>query len=151
MIWATPDEVRGRFAAYQAALGEAEWPPLPEADAAVQVLIESASRHLGTKVIRWPILDDDDRVEDEQDRVHVELAVCEVIRARLQAKVADDAATAQLGPLAGVVAGGGRVKAGSLEVQGGGSSSTSSSGRVPLDAIMCLQAAGLIGGSVPTW
>jgi hypothetical protein len=151
MVWATVAEVRAVFAAQQAALGDVEWPPLPEADAAVQVLVDSATRHLAAKVIRWPILDDTDRAEDTEQRGHIVQAVAETIRARLASKKADDDAAAQLGSLVGIVSGGGRIKAGNLEVQGGAGVGAVSKSRIPLDAIMCLQAAGLIGGSVAKW
>ena len=150
MIWATPAEVRAVFAAHAEALGSTEWPALPEGDAAVQVLVDHATRVLALKAIRWPLLDDDDRPEDTEQRGHVVQAVCEVIRDRLLSK----AMVAELGGrgAAEVISGGGRVKAGNLEVQGGGSSRwLADRSRVPVDAYAALAAAGMIGGSVPTW
>jgi len=150
MIWATATEVRAAFALGAEADGATEWPALPEGDAAVDTLIVSASRALAVKVIRWPILDDNDRPEDEEQRGHLVQAVAEVIRDRRVKAVA----VAQLGGqgAAAVLAGGGSVKAGNLAVSGG------SNGRwladrscVPVAAVFALQSAGLIGGSVPTW
>lgn len=148
MIWATTSEVRAVFTAHTAALGVDEWPPLPEADAAVQVLVDNAVRSLIPKVIRWPILDDTDRPEDAEQRGHVIQAVCEVIRDRLLSK----AMVAELGGrgAAEVIASGGRVKAGNLEVQGGSGTWLTARSRIPIDAYTALAAAGMIGGSVPT-
>jgi len=149
MVWATPAEVREVFSVQASALGAAEWPPLPEADVAVQALIDNATRSLVPKVIRWPILDDTDRPEDTEQAGHVVAAVCEVIRDRLVTKTA----VAEVGGrgAANVIASGGRVKAGTLEVQGGGNGAwLAGRSRVPVDAIFALQNAGLIGGSVPT-
>ena len=150
MIWATTEEVRALFAAHAAALGVGEWPALPEGDAGVQVLIDNAVRSLVPMAIRWPILDDTDRPEDTAQRGHVVQAVCEVIRDRLLSKAAVAAVGGQ--GAADIVAGGGRVKAGSLEVQGGngGSRWLSQRSRVPVDAVFALQSADMIGGSVPT-
>jgi hypothetical protein len=150
MVWATTTEVRAAFAAGTEADGATEWPALPEADTAVNTLIVSASRALAVKVIRWPILDDTDRPEDTEQRSHILHAVCEVIRDRRLAATA----VAELGgqAAAGVIAGGGSVKAGNLEVRGGNSGGwLADRSRVPVDAVFALQAAGLIGGSVPTW
>lgn len=152
MIWATPAEVREVWSVQQAALGTAEWPTLPEDDKAVQALIDNATRALAVKVIRWPILDDQDRPEDLEQAGHVVAAVCEVIRDRLQTK----AAVVEVGGMgsAQIIASGGRVKAGNLEVQGGtggGGSWLASRTRVPIDAIFALQSAGMVGGSVPSW
>lgn len=150
MVWATTPEVRAVFALQGAALGDDEWPALPEDDAVLDVQIESAARVLGIKVIRWPVLDDDDRPEDTEQRGHVVMAVCEVIRDRLRARAAAAAVGGQA--MAEVIAGGGRVKAGNLEVQGGNNGGgLAGKSRVPIDAYTALAAAGLIGGSVPTW
>lgn len=154
MIWATVAEVRDHFEAQTAAWGTDEWPELPADDAAVQTMIDSAARAMTTKVIRWPILDDTDRAEDEDQRAHLVVAVCEVIRDRLRANAV---ATAVGGQVAvDVVAAGGRIKAGNLEVQGGnrgaGSGSwTARRARLPIEAIEALAAANLIGGGVATW
>lgn len=151
MIWATVAEVRAVFEAQMAALGADEWPPLPAGDAAVQTLIDNAVRSLVPKVIRWPLLDDSDRPDDTEQRGNVVQAVAEVIRDRLLTAKA----TAELGGqgAADVIASGGRVKAGNLEVAGGngGSSWLTRRSRVPIDAYTALAAAGMIGGSVPTW
>lgn len=150
MVWATVAEVRAVFDAEAAALGTVERPALPAVDAAVQTLIDSAARILGTKVIRWPILDDTDRPEDTEQRGHVVQAVAEVIRDRLR----QTRAVVEVGGTgaAQIIAAGGRVKAGNLEVQGGNNSGWLG-GRswVPIDAYTAMAAAGLIGGSVPTW
>lgn len=148
MVWATPDEVRAVFAVQAAALGADEWPLLPEGDAPVQVLIDNAVRSLTPKAIRWPLLDDTDRPEDTGQRAHVVQAVCEVIRDRLLSK----AMCAELGGRGAteVIASGGRVKAGNLEVQGGAGSWLKDRSRVPMDAYAALAAAGMLGGSVST-
>jgi hypothetical protein len=149
MVWATVAEVREVFSVQAIALGAAEWPALPENDAAVQALINNATSALTVKAIRWPILTDDDRPEDTEQAGHVVAAVCEVIRDRL---VSRDAVVAVGGMgSAQIIASGGRVKAGNLEVQGGSSGGgawLASRSRVPVDAIFALQNAGMIGGSV---
>ncbi|GAB3472020.1 hypothetical protein [Actinophytocola sediminis] len=154
MIWATVAEVRAHCEAQTSAWGVDEWPALPEDDPAVQAMIDTATRALIPKVIRWPILGDDDRAEDEEQRGHLVVAVCEVIRDRLRAKAVAAAVGGQVA--VDVVAAGGRIKASQLEVQGGSGSGGSSGwtarrARLPLEAYDALSAAGLIGGSVPSW
>lgn len=154
MIWATVDEVRDWWGDQQVALG-VTWPDLPASDPAVQMLVDSASRTLGAKIVRWPVLDDDDRAEDEAQRGHLVVAVGEVIRARREAA----AAVGSLGGVgaAAVIAGGGSITAGKLSVSGGSKQSGGgvrvgeSAVQVPIAAYDALSAAGLIGGSVASW
>jgi len=154
MIWATVLEVRHWWAEQQDALG-VTWAALPQADGPVQMLIDSASRTLGAKIVRWPVLDDDERAEDLEQRGHLVVAVGEVIRARREAAAAVDS----LGGVgaAAVIAGGGSITAGKLSVSGGGKQGSGGSRvgeaaiTVPIAAYDALQAAGLIGGSVASW
>ncbi len=153
MIWATVAEVRDWWENQQVALG-VTWADLPGSDPAVQMLIDSATRTLGAKVIRWPVLDDTDRTEDEEQRGHLVVAVGEVVRARRQAAEV----TAELGGgAAAVIAGGGSITASKLTVSGGSKQSGGgvrvgdSAVTVPLAAYDALSAAGLIGGSVASW
>lgn len=150
MIWATPAEVRTWWTDQQAALA-VTWPELPATDPPVQGLIDTATRTLESKVIRWPILNDQERAEDEAQRAHLIAAVGETIRARRD----NDTAIAQLGGtgVAAVLAAGGSIEASKLRATGGrgvlvGASNTQ---RVPIEAYEALQAAGLIGGSVASW
>lgn len=155
MIWATVQEIRDWWGNQQVALG-VTWPELPTSDAAVQMLVDSASRTLGAKIVRWPVLDDDERAEDELQRAHLVVAVGEVIRARREAAEVETS----LGGAgaAAVIAGGGSITASKLTVSGGSKGSGSGGAavghraiRVPLAAIDALEAAGLIGGSVASW
>lgn len=144
MIWATVAEVRDHLNL-----------PADVTDTEVQRLIDTASRTLETKIIRWPVLNDTERAEDEQQRAHLVAAVAETIRARRD----NDAAVAQLGGsgVAAVIAAGGTITASKLTVSGGsrrggsGVAVGASAPRVPIEAYEALQAAGLIGGSVPSW
>jgi hypothetical protein len=154
MIWATVDEVRAHVEAQTAAWGTDEWPALPAEDDAVQTMVDSAVRALVPKVIRWPILDDTDRAEDEEQRGHLVVAVCEVIRERQRATATAAAVGGQAA--VDVVAAGGRIKAGNLEVQGGarGAGSggwTARRSTLPIEAVDALAAANLIGGGVAAW
>ncbi|HEU5475710.1 MAG TPA: hypothetical protein VFV67_34145 [Actinophytocola sp.] len=149
MIWATVEEVRAYVDAQAATLGRAEWPALPEADSAVQTLIDSAARSLSCKVIRWPVLDEaDEHAEDPVQRQHMVVAVCETIRARQHSAVQESA----LGGMSPILAAGGSITADNLSVSGGrGARVGRSASQVPWPAYEALQAGGLIGGSVATW
>jgi len=153
MIWATVAEVRAWWGNQQAALG-VTWTALPGSDPAVQMLIDSAARTLGAKVVRWPVLDDDERAEDTVQRGHLVVAVGEVIRARRAAVEVE----AELGgaAAAAVIAGGGSITASKLAVSGGSKTGGGvrvgeSAVAVPLAAYDALSAAELIGGSVSSW
>jgi hypothetical protein len=154
MIWATVTEVRAWWENQQTALG-VTWTDLPSSDPAVQILIDSAARTLGTRVIRWPVLDDaGERAVDAVQRGHIVVAVGEVIRARREAVEV----TAALGGAgaAAVIAGGGSITASKLSVSGskqsgGGVQVGESAVTVPLAAYDALSAANLIGGSVASW
>jgi hypothetical protein len=156
MIWATVAEVRQWWTDQQDALGVA-WPALPLTDPPVQMLVDSASRTLGAKIVRWPVLDEDtERAEDEAQRGHLVVAVGEVIRARREAAAAVDALGG--GGAAAVIAGGGSITASKLSVSGGskqggggGVRVGESALQVPIAAYDALMAAGLIGGSVASW
>lgn len=154
MIWATPAEVRTWWTDQQAALA-VTWPALPTTDPPVQMLIDTASRTLGAKVIRWPVLNDQERADDEQQRAHLIAAVGETIQARREATATETALGGS--GAAAIIAAGGTITASKLTVSGG--SRTGGSGArigenattVPIAAYDALQAAGLIGGSVASW
>lgn len=141
MIWATVQEVRDELGA--------DLPPASDLpDSAVQRLIDRSVRTLTGSVIRWPILDEDDRPEDEEQRGHVVAAVAETVRA-----IRESAAFAKSLNGAGVVlAAGGSISASKLAV-GGGRGVRISSGTVPFtsEAYDALLAAGMVGGPVATW
>lgn len=149
MIWATPGEVR-------AYLEEDDIPELVT-DEQLLAVIEQCARTLTTKVIRWPVLDEEtDRAEDAEQREHIVAAVAETVKARYQAKKLEQ----QLGGtgLVEVIAAGGSVTAGKLSVSGGSKSGGSggakigqSADRLPVEAREALLAANLIGGSAPSW
>jgi hypothetical protein len=147
MIWATVAEIRTYRNAAVAADPGATWPELAAADAAVQTLIESAARRLAGMVIRWPVLDDEDRAEDTVQRGHLVAAVAETIRGRLRASATD----AALGGMSALIAAGGKIKADNLEITGAAGAVVGETRTIPVDALDALAAAGLIGGSVPTW
>ncbi|MDQ3577549.1 MAG: hypothetical protein M3443_08090 [Actinomycetota bacterium] len=125
-------------------------------DAEVQGHIDRAVRRLVTTIIRWPVVDDTtDRADDTDIQGHVIAAVGEVISARRQA----DLAAVEVGgnAAAEIIAAGGSVKAGSLAVSGssngsgGGARLGSRASVLPVEAVEALLAAGMVGGSVPTW
>lgn len=142
MIWATPADIR-------AYLDD------PEGDEAVlQREIDAAVRTLGPKTLRLPLVDDTDRVLDAEQRGHVVAAVGELIRAR-RARAAKQAAT---GGLLDIVEQGGSIASATLKVDGGARAGGSgvrdpyANDRVLPSAVLdAMLAAGLVGGSVPTW
>lgn len=149
MIWATPGEVRAYL----------EDGDIPETttDEQLQATIDRCVRTLTTKVIRWPVLDEEtDRAADEEQRGHIVAAVAETVKARYEAKTLES----QLGGtgLTEVIAAGGSVTAGKLSVSGGSKSGGSggakigqSANRLPIEAVEALLAADLVGGGGVTW
>lgn len=155
MIWATVAEVREWWADQQTAYA-VTWSPLPVEDTGVQTLIDSATRTLDRKAIRYPLLDEaTDRAVDEKVRANVMAAVAETIAAGRKTKAEAAALDASLPGMADIVRAGGSVTAGSLSVTGArtasGNATASTAGRVPIEAYEALAAAGMIGGSVPAW
>jgi len=156
VIWATVAEVRGWWADQQAALG-VTWPALPAADGPVQMLIDSAARTLGARVVWWPVLDEDtDRAADAVQRGHLVVAVGETIRARREA--AQSVVALGGTGAAAIIAAGGTITASKLTVSGGSRSAGGGGAavgeqavRIPAAAWDALAEAGLIGGSVPSW
>ncbi|WP_285610551.1 hypothetical protein [Actinokineospora globicatena] len=147
MIWATVAEVRTYLSDTTLLAGVD--------DAAVGRHVDRAVRSLVPLVLRWPELDEEtDRPAEEDARASVVAAVAETIRVRREA---DQATVALGGPGAvEVIAAGGGISAGTLTVSGG--SRTGGGARigqraqaVPIAAVDALLAAGMVGGSVPTW
>lgn len=149
MIWATVAEVR-------AYLDDGDI-PTGTSDEQVQRAIDKAVRSLTTRVVWWPVLDDaDEHVVDAAKRADVVAAVAETVKARYASRTLAD----QVGGT-GVVellAGGGSITAGKLAVSGGSRGSGGSGARigsaadsVPSAAIDALLAAGMVGGSAPSW
>lgn len=146
MIWATVAEVRA-------------YPDvnIPEdvQDEQLQAVIDNCVDTLETHIIRWPVLDEEtDRAADAQQRRRISGAVAEVVKARYEAK----RLAQQLGGegLTEIIAAGGSVKAQSLAVAGGSSTSRGAkigqaADRVPVPAIEKLLAANLIGGGAASW
>lgn len=147
MIWATVAEVRNY-------LDDDDIPAGTE-DAAVQKMIDRCVRTLDSKVIRLPVLDEDtDRAAEEAQRGHIVAAVAETVRARYAARALEQ----QLGgaEMVEIIAAGGSIKAQSLAIAGGSSSSRGAkvgqaADRLPIEAVEALLAANLIGGGVATW
>ncbi|GLZ34893.1 hypothetical protein Lesp02_70800 [Lentzea sp. NBRC 105346] len=148
MIWATVAEVRDY-------LQDDDVIPTSTQDEAVQRMIDRVSRTLGSKVIRWPVLDSEtDRASDEEQRKHIIAAIAETVKARYEA-VALEQALGGAGNVE-VIAGGGSITAGKLSVSGGSRSGSGakigkSADRVPIEAYEAMQDADLIGGSSPSW
>jgi hypothetical protein len=141
MVWATVPEVREY-------LGDRL--PSTVSDGEVEKAITRAVRTLAPKVLRIPVLGDTDRPEDDDIAAHVVAAVGEIIAAHRDR----DAASTQLGGMLGIVEQGGRIKAGSLEVDGtvtGGGGGYGRESVLPWPAVEALQAAGMVGGGVSTW
>lgn len=149
MIWATVDEVRGYL--------DDDDIPAGTSDAAAQKVIDRCARTLDSKVIRWPVLDDETgQAADEVQRGHLVAAVSECVKVYYEAKSLE----ASLGGagLTEIIAAGGSVTAGKLSVSGGSKSGGSggakigrSADRLPIEAIEALSLANLIGGSVASW
>lgn len=145
MVWATVAEVRDY-------LGD-RLPAAPDVpDTEVDKAITKAVRTLSPKVLRLPALDDTDRPEDPAIKADVVAAVGEVIDAHRDRAASEK----QLGGMLGIVERGGRIKAGSLEVDGtvsggGGSGGYGREALLPIAAVEALQSAGMVGGSVPAW
>lgn len=147
MIWATVAEVR----AYLADGGI----PAGTSDEQVQRTLDRAVRSLTTRVMWWPELDDDDeRAADADVRGHLVAAVAETVRARYEQRALTDAVGGA--GLVEVIAAGGSITAGKLSVSGGTRGTGSArigagADTVPPEAAEALLAAGVVGGSVPSW
>lgn len=143
MVWATATEVREY-------LGDRL--PNTVTDDQLDTLITKAVRSLAPKTLRLPPLDDQDRPADTDVREHVVAAVGEVVDARRETTAQQDA----LGGAGDVLASGGSITAGSLTVSGAPPSSSGKNGYgrdrlLPIEAVEALQAAHMVGGSVPAW
>ena len=148
MIWATVAEVR--------AYPDVDI-PATVTDEQLQMVIDDCSDSLETRIIRWPVLDDETaRAADEQQRRWITAAVAETVKARYEAK----RLAQHLGGegITEIIAAGGSITAGKLSVSGGSKSGGGGGAqigraapRVPLAAVEKLAAANLIGGSVPSW
>lgn len=145
MIWATVAEVRDYLRT-----GDI---PTGESDELVQREIDKAVRSLTTKVVWWPELDDaDEHVADVEQRAHVVAAVAETVKARYESRALETAVGGA--GLVRLLDRGGSITAGKLAVSGGSRSGGSAPVRedtVPPAAVEALLAAGMVGGSAPSW
>lgn len=141
MVWATITEVR-EYLGHRL--------PSTVTDDQVDKLITKAVRSLSPKVLRIPPLDEQDRPADEDVKGHVVAAVGEVVAARR----AEEQTDGTLGAMSDVLEHGGSITAGSLTVDGPARGKQTGYGRgrlLPFAAVEALQAAHMVGGSVPAW
>ncbi|MBP2331226.1 hypothetical protein JOF56_011611 [Kibdelosporangium banguiense] len=143
MIWATTAEVRDY-------LSDDDILPADYDEATLQRDIDKAVRKMATQILRWPCLNEDDRPDDEKVRKDVIAAVAELIKYRREQAAAAEA----LGGAgtAEILKAGGSISAGKTSVSGGkGAKVGRYADTLPCDTVEALEAAGMIGGSVPTW